>query len=571
MRMPDRIVELASAPAGETTPRRRFGTDRLSFWTVVAWGSLLLFVILIGYPLGRLLVASFSEGSGMVGILETYRTTLTKPYYYRGLLNSFILSIAAVVFASLLGVPLGYIVSRFHVPGKLAIRSAVVLTFISPPFIGAYSWILLLGDNGFVRNWLSAIGIPFPSIYGWFGLILVLSLQGMPFMFLMTAAGLRSIDQSIEDGAISLGQTPFRTIRKNILPLMAPSLSTGALLVFVTAFADFGTPSMLGRNLRIFPRLVYEKFINETTGGEFEVASALAIVMIVVSILALAVQRSYARRRSFGQEAVRPLAIRTTSKRNTVLMTVYAHGITWVACLPLAAIIVTSFVGDRPSTRGVWSLTAYRESKDLWTGLLNTVTFTTVATILCVVIGALIGYVVTRRNDWLGRIIDVTSMVPYAIAGVVMGIAFSISFGFSPFFLNGTAAILVLVYVARRLPYSVRSVVGTLSQVGTQTEEASINLGTPPGRTFIRVTVPLIGSGIAAGALLTWATVAREFNATVILYGGSTRTLPVGVFRDVLYGNFASASAQGTLLILVSLIPIILLFKTLGKDENILL
>ena len=162
-------------------------------------------------------------------------------------------------------------------------------------------------------------------------------------------------------------------------------------------------------------------------------------------------------------------------------------------------------------------------------------------------------------------------MVPYAVAGVVMGIAISIAFGGFPFFLGGTAAILIIVYFIRRLPYSIRSVSGMLSQIGTQTEEASINLD--PARTylFLRVTLPMVNSALLAGALLTFATVAREFNSTVILYSGATRTLPVEVFAQVLQGNFASASVVGTVLIVVSLVPIVVLFKFMGKDEDFLM
>lgn len=542
----------------------------ISYWNIVSIAAVGLFALLLFYPLIRLAIISFTAGDGG-NFFQIYVDTLGKPYYYQGLFNSLILATAATFFALLLGIPFAYIVTRFNVPGKLLIRSAVVLTFISPPFIGAYSWILVLGDSGFLRGFLADIGIPLPSIYGWFGLILVLTLQGVPFVFLMVSSALKSVDQSIEDAAINLGHSPLKAVFKSILPLIIPGISTGALLVFVTAFADFGTPAILGRNLRVFPRIIYEKFINETTGGEFEVASALAIVMIVIAVGALLLQRWYSRRHSYGQECLRPLAVRQLKGIPRFLASAFSYVLIGIACLPLVTIVVTSFIGDRPSTRGQVSLNAYVETVDLWSSLWNTFYLTTVSTVICVIIGALIGYVVARRSDGLGRFIDASSMIPYAIAGVVMGIAFSISFGNSPFFLGGTAIILILVYIARRLPYSVRSVSGMLSQVGTQTEEASVNLGVSPAKTFWKVTVPMISGAMISGALLTWATIAREFNATVILYGVDTKTLPVGVFTDVLYGNFAQASARGTILILVSIIPVVILFRSLGKDEDILI
>lgn len=551
-----------------TAPAVKKVRKRMSFWGIVSIGAVALFGLLLFFPLARVALMSFTGSD--TNILDIYIDTLSRPYYYQALFNSLILASAATVVALVFGIPLAYIVSRFNVPGKLLIRSAIVLTFISPPFIGAYSWILLLGDSGFLRGLLSDVGIEFPSIYGWLGLILVLSLQGIPFVFLMVSSALKTVDQSVEDAAINLGRRPLSAVFSAVLPLIIPGISTGALLVFVTSFADFGTPSILGKNLRVFPRLIYERYINETTGGEYNVASALAVIMIVVAITALLLQRWYSRKHSYGQESIRPLGVRILKGPKRWLASAYAYIVIGIACLPLLTVVVTSFLGDRPSTRTTFTLAGYT-SRELWSSLWNTLYLTTIATVICVAIGALVGYVVARRSDALGRFIDASSMIPYAIAGVVMGIAFSVAFGNAPFFLGGTAVILILVYVARRLPYSVRSVAGMLQQTGTQTEEASVNLGVTPGRTFWKVTVPIIGSSVISGALLTWATVAREFNATVILYGVDTQTLPVGVFTDVLYANFTSASAKGAILILMSIIPVVILFRAMGKDEDILI
>ncbi len=161
-------------------------------------------------------------------------------------------------------------------------------------------------------------------------------------------------------------------------------------------------------------------------------------------------------------------------------------------------------------------------------------------------------------------------MIPFAVAGVVLGIALSITYGGPPFYLAGTGAILVLAYFIRRLPYTVRSVSGMLHQIGVQQEEASINLGVSPAKTFLRITVPQVTPAIVSGALLTWATTAWEFNSTVMLYVGQTRTLPVEVFTQVLQGNFGAASVVGTVLIVTTLIPILILFKVFGQDEDVL-
>ncbi|MGC0144736.1 ABC transporter permease [Pseudactinotalea sp. Z1732] len=542
---------------------------RLTFWSSVTIGGLILFIGLLIIPLGRMILSSMTDVPGDT-VLQTYLDFFRYGYYYETLINSLVVSTVATVLATIVGTPLAYLVTRFNIPGKLLVRAAIVLTFVSPPFIGAYAWILLLGRNGVITGGLASLGINMPTIYGMRGIILVFTLQAMPFIFLMVSAGLKTVDQSIEDAATNLGYRPLRVVFSAILPLIVPAISTGALLVFVTSFSDFGTPMIVGENYRVLASLIYTEFINEH-GGNPAVASALSLIMLVVTIGALVLQRWYARRRSFGQETVRPLQPRRLTGWRRALATAYVYTVVLAACLPLLTIVVSSFLQTRgPLLTASLTFENYASAVRLPRSLVNTLVFSSIATVLCVVAGGLIAYVVARRRNKLVGALDFFSMVPYAVAGVVLGIALSVTFGGSPFFLAGTATILILAYFIRRLPYSIRSISGMLSQIGTQTEEASVNLGVAPAKTFWKVTVPMVAPAVMSGALLTFATVVREFNSTVILYSGATRTMPVEVFAQVLQGNFASASVVGTVLIVVSLVPIVLLFKFMGKDEEFL-
>lgn len=543
------------------------------FWNWITLGAALLFFFLLVLPLVRLVIASFSPTGGPIeapSVWGTYAEFFTFRYYYGTLINSFIVSVVATFFAVLIGFPLAYLVSRVDIPGKLLVRAAVVLTFVSPPFIGAYAWILLLGRNGLITRVFETVGVSLPSVYGWRGIVLVFTLQAFPFVFLLVSSGLRSIDQSLEDAAINLGQTRLGALRTVILPLMIPSISTGALLVFVTTFADFGTPMIIGEGFRVLASLIYTEFINEF-GGNPRVASTLSVLLLTVTIGALLIQRAYAKRASYGQEAIRPLGVYRFSSRGTIIACVVVYGIVLLAFLPTITIVVSSFLESRgPMLIPRFSVEGYRLAGRLLLSLRNTMIFVTAATLLCVVAGSLIGYVVSRQQGKLVAAIDTMSMIPFAVAGVVLGVALSITFGGAPFFLAGTGTILVLSYFIRRLPYTVRSVSSMLHQVGVQQEEASVNLGVSPGWTFWRITVPQVLPALMSGALLTWATTAREFNSTVMLYVARTRTLPVEVFTQVLQGNFGAASVVGTVLILTTVVPIVVLFKVLGKDEDFL-
>ncbi len=549
----------------------------LDFWDVITYVSIAIFAILLVYPLFRLVMASFLTPAGTFAateefsMIQTYVEFFTIRYYYQTMINSFLASILATIFAVLIGVPVAYLIYRIDIPGKLLVRVAIVLTFVSPPFIGAYAWVLLLGRAGVLTSFFANLGITLPSIYGWRGIVLVFTLQAFPFVFLLVSSGLRSVDQSLEDAAINMGRSPFGVFRTVILPLIIPSISTGALLVFVTTFSDFGTPMIIGEGFRVLATLVYTEFVNEF-GGNPRVASTLAILMLSVTVGALLIQRYFASRSSFGQEAVTPLGIRWVSTPQRILATVVVYGVVIAALLPTITIVVSSFLESRgPLLIARFSLEGYRSAARLPLAFRNSVIFVFVSTVLCVVVGTLMGYIVARRKNRLTAAIDTLSMTPYAVAGLVLGVALSISFGGAPFYLSGTGLILIMSFFIRRLPYSVRSVSGLLYQMGPHTEEASVNLGVPPGRTFLRVTLPQITPAVLSGALLTMATIAREFNSTVILYSGRTRTLPVEVFVQVLQGNFGAASVVGTVLIVLTLVPIVVLFKVFGKDEQALL
>ncbi|MEA5055748.1 MAG: iron ABC transporter permease [Propionicimonas sp.] len=550
--------------------RRRPGSG-FSFWTLVTILALGIFAFLLLYPVLSLFINSLvSGGTSDSPWWEPYVNLFTRKLYYESFLNSLILAASATVGALVLGTPLAYFVSRLQIPGKIVVRSAIVLTFVSPPFIGAYAWVVMFGNTGLVRVGLESLGLTVPPIYGWLGTILVLTLQGVPYVFLYLSSGLKTVDQSVEDAAINLGYTRGRAAFNAVFPLLKPALSTSALLVFVTAFADIGTPMVIGQNLRVFPRLVYQSFTSEVN-SDFRLAASLALVMVVVTVGALLFQRWYSRRHSYGQDTVRGLVIVPARRGPLAAATLYVYVILALACVPLVVVVISSFLRFSGATiTGEWTLENYAAAPGLLSSLTNTLLTSTLATALCVVFGTLIGYIVARRSDRIAGVIDVLSMVPFAVAGVVFGISFSLGFGGAPFYLAGTITILALAYFIRRLPFSVRAASSQLAQMGRQTEEASVNLGVPPGRTFLKITLPMLVPAVASGTLLTWATVVKEFNATIILYGATNRTMSIEIFRAISAGQFQYASAIGTILILLALVPIVLLFAVTGKDEEIL-
>ena len=542
-----------------------------SFWPLVTIAVLLVIGALLLLPVFNIIGLSLSGGAKDGDLLDHYRKFFGERFYYQTLLNSLWVSLSAMVFAVLLGVPAAYFVNRYNIWGKGFLRAAVVLTFVSPPFIGSYSWVVLFGRSGIARQFLTGLGLDLPSIYGPQGIIFVFTLQFFPFVFLLVSSGFKAIDQSVEDAARNLGSSEFRTFRTVIAPLLVPSITTGALLVFIASFTDLGTPIILGERFRVLPVLIYGEFVNEF-GGRPVLASSLSVVLLAVTTGALLLQRAIAKRHAHGTSAVRPLEVCEQPIGKRIAATFYVFLLIGVALLPIINIVISSFLqANGPVliaklTLGNYQQIASRLTLPLW----NTVYFTTTATLLCAVIGTAVAYIIVRRPGPVTGALDTVVMFSYAVPGIVLGVGLVVTYHDEPFALTGTALILILAYFIRRLPFSVRSSVSMLQQIARDTEDASVNLGAGPGRTFIKITIPMLATAILSGALLTWSNTIRELSATLILQSGTTTTIAIEIFNEVVNGNFGIASALGTVLIALTFLPLLLLFTIIGKKEDVL-
>ena len=263
--MTGRVARLPMRP-----PRH---TDR--WWIVSAIGFAAVLAFLV-WPLGRVLVGSVIGDRGWLALGETYGRVVSHRYYWSSVLNSLGLSAAATFGAVLIGTPLALALARYPIPGPILVRTAANLALLSPPFIGAYSWVVLLGRSGLVTRWLEAAGWAVPSIYGYKGILLAFVVQYFPLVFLLVSGALAAVDQSMEDAALSLGSRPTQAFFRVILPVILPSLTAGALLVFMATMADFGTPMVLGEGLRTLPTLMYGEFINELGGNPTMAAPSAA-------------------------------------------------------------------------------------------------------------------------------------------------------------------------------------------------------------------------------------------------------------------------------------------------------
>ena len=244
-------------------------TKRLDPWVVVTLVILFCYLLFLIYPMFNLLRQSVFSGETGSFTLEYFQKFFGKTYYLSTLWNSFKVSVAATVITLIIGVPLAYVYNMYYIKGRGFLQIIIILCSMSAPFIGAYSWILLLGNSGIIRKAIkSLLGITLPSIYGFNGILLVLSLQLFPLVFLYVSGAMKNIDNSLLEASENMGCKGVMRFFKVILPLCMPTILAATLLVFMRAFADFGTPLLIGQGYRTFPVEIYNAFFSETAGGD---------------------------------------------------------------------------------------------------------------------------------------------------------------------------------------------------------------------------------------------------------------------------------------------------------------
>ncbi|MGN0997415.1 MAG: ABC transporter permease [Candidatus Ventricola sp.] len=547
-----------------SAPRRRM---KLDFWFFVKAIVLVALCLFIVYPFYTILTKSVFS-SKVEGItLYNFQRFFTKKYYYRTLLRSLVICSLTTLFACAIGVFIAYVMTRYNVPGKTFLHVLIILSLMSPPFIGAYSWILLLGRNGLIARAFAAIGLTAPTIYGRNGIIFVFTLHLFPYVYLYTSGAMNSIDSSLEEAAENLGMNKLRRIWTITLPVVLPSILAGCIMVFMTCLADFGTPMLLGEGYTVLPVLVYNEYMSESATDPY-MASALSVVIVACSMVLLAVQKLVVDKKNYTMSTLRPPQETKLHGVKRFLVSLPVFVVLAFALLPQIVVICQSFVERSFSgvVKGI-NLNNYRAIMSrLGSNIFNTYAFSLVAIVFIVIVGILVSYVLVRKKGKAASVIDTLIMFPYVIPGSVLGIGLIVAFNRKPIILVGTAAIMIISYIVRKLPYTVRSGSAFLYQMDPSVEEASINLGVSPMKTFFTMTARMMLPGVMSGAVLSWITCINELSSSIMLYSGKTSTIAVAIYQEVVRMSDGTAAALATILSVSTVVSLLVVFKlTKGK------
>lgn len=502
--------------------------------------------------------------------LENFRKFYTSSLYFRSLKNSFIVSFSVVFFTLIIGIPMGYVVARVKLPFKNLILALGILPIILPSFVGAFSWIILIGRQGVVRKLLNPLlellGVSLPPVTGMFGMIFVMTVTYYPFIFLLCHGAFDSANPLLEEAGMIMGASRLRIFWKISLPLILPSIGAGAIIVFIRVIGNFGIPAIIGGDQYVLPTLIYFQ-----VSGFWDIngAAAISLVSVLVTALALFLQKFLVSRRQYETlSASRSVHHLHTHPLARILSALFVCLVLLMSLAPQLTMLIMSFFTKWYGTfpEGFTLQNYLRIPQIASKTIKNSLALSLSATFIAGMLGCLIAYITERRKPRGAFILDMAVMAPFILPGTVVSVAIISAFAGAPFALGGTYTIIIIAYVVRRTPYVYRSVVAGLTQLNPALEEAAWISGASWFYTFRRVSLPLILPAVLTGMILTFTTLLQELSTTILLYSAKTRTVPIQIYGAVADGKFGEASALSVLLILTVFIIVYLANRWRGKN-----
>lgn len=538
----------------------KFTRDKLA-WNVLTVISFSIFAFFFLFPLFRMICGSIWTGQGFN--LEPFKRFFATKYYLQAVFNSFKVSTVTTFIAICTGTAFAMIMRYYKIKGKKIVDILLLVSTITPPFLGGYSWILLFGRVGWATKFLNKLfNVTLPGVYGFWGIVFTFVCHSTMTMYMYISGALKNVDATLNEAAANLGCFGLRRIVKIILPLILPTVLSTALLTFMHCFADYGTAALIGEGYNVMGTLIYTAFLGEVS-RDASMAAAMASITLIFTTLLFILQRYIASRRIVEMNSLHPIEQKEPKGFVAFITHFYIYLLTLLAILPIFIVAYNSF--QRASGflfLPGYSLDSYRIALTrLGSAIQRTYLYGLIAILVIVVIAVIISYANVRQRSVVTKTADTLTVFPLVVPGTVLGIAMVLAFNGAPFYLNGTAILVIAVWVIRRLPYTVRSTTGVLHNISVSVEEAAQSLGANPLRTFRRVTFPLIFSGVLPGALLSFIASITELSASLMIYNFRTVTMSIKIYTEICKGNFGVASAMSTILLLSAVLVLGILFK----------
>lgn len=548
--------------------------SRINSKFIVIAISVLLLLYFVIFPMGILLYDSIML-DGAIN-LENYRNVYiySQDVNWRALTNTIELSLGVMIVSVLITFPLAWLVGRTDMPGKKIYRTLLVSSYMIPPYVGAIAWVQLLNPSvGYLNEILKFVfGLetaPF-DIYTMAGLGWVLTLFYSPFAFITISRAMEKMDPTLEEAARVSGASPMRTVFDVTLPLMAPSILAGGLLVFIAAGSCFGIPAIVGMpgNIEVMTtRIVTYIYMGDTEGVRDATALA-ASLMFLANILLFGMTWMVGKKdyTTISGKSTRPNIVELGKWKWPCFCLVGAYSMISII-IPLGSIVLTSLIITLSKPIALDNLgfdawipviTSSQYMESVW----NSVVYAVIAACIGTLISIFIAYLAVKTRI-KGRslpdlLVVIGGSTPSIVIALALIITFSGNFGLN---LYSTMWIMVVAYLVKYMTMSVRTIAASLSQVHISLEEAALNSGASWLRCCKDIIMPLIAPSIVAGWFLIFMPSFYELTMSLLLYGSDTKTIGVLLYELQTYADTQNASVLSVIILLIVLIGNLILNK----------
>jgi len=524
--------------------------------------SLAIFVV---YPLGAVLVKSFQDEQGTLS-LENYGRFARFGYLWDALRNSVLVGVVTGMIGVCLGYAAAFTLARTNIPFKKLFHLLLILPIISPPFTSALSVLMLLGANGLITR--KVLGLSDYNIYGFKGVMLSQVFTFAPVAYLTLKGVLDSLNPTLEDAAMNVGASRWQTFQKVTLPLSLPGIASAFLVVFIESLADFGNPLVLAGSR--FPMLSTQAYLEITGSFNLPLGAALAVVLMLPSVSAFAIQRYYLQKRQYTTVTGKPTSSssKLVSKNARLALTSFVL----VFAMFILLFYGTIFMGAFTKVWGYNYELTFRHFLYAFSVGMDTIKDTLIvaatSTPLSGFMGMLIAFLVVRFRFPGKGSMEFTSILNFAVPGTVVGIGYILAFNRPPLLLIGTLTILVLNFVFRYVPVGIQSGIAVLRQIDPSIEEAAQNLGADGLTTFRKVTLPLIAPAFFSGLVFAFVRAMTAISAAVFLVSAQWNLLTVQILNQVGSGRLGVAAAFSVILIFIVLVAITIIGRIVPGHEG---
>ncbi|MDR1359859.1 MAG: iron ABC transporter permease [Deltaproteobacteria bacterium] len=533
--------------------------------------SIAILVVMVAVPVLLIFFNAFWV-NGEFNIRDVI-ATIQEPDTYQALINSLIIASGTTFGSTVVGTFFAWLVTRTDLPYKKFMKGMFLVPFMLPSFIGALAWKMLLSPRaGFInRLFMDTFGFDGPlfNIYSYAGIVAVEVMYLFPFVFIQVCGALERMDPTLEESARISGAGLFTITRKITIPLVLPSILSGALLIMLYSMAHFGTVAVLGIENGIFniPTLIYER-IHQSAGSfaSIRTGTVLASVLVLSAAFIIWLQGkvlSRGRYQIIAGKSFRPVELKLRALRWPLLVFCVAY-IGFTIVLPTAVIFLVGglktyglpFTWDNLSLDNYkFILFEYQTTKD---AIVNSVTLGLAAAFITMFAGVMISYVIVKMKVRGKGILEFLGMLPFSVPGSVIALgvilAWSGKFGIGEYRLNlyNTVWIILVAYIARYMAFSLKANSAALEQVHDSLVEAARACGASMWQALRDIVLPLVRPGMLAAFFLIFLPSLRELTVSIMLYAPTTRTIGVAIYTLNEDGEtVVSAALAGVALVLI--------------------